>query len=442
MEQEITNDIDIEESISKETQIAEEHKISNAFKSPYPYITLLVTLVCVSIWIGIQFEGEITDWDQYNKWGFYSYQNILSGNLQGLITSNFVHEDFIHILFNLSWILTLGTKIEREIGRLKYLFLLLSSCLVSSGIQLLFSDTTGIGISGVVYSFIGFIWICGFSKDEFRNFLTKSDFNYAVIWLVGCWIFTYLELASIGNYAHLAGLVWGISFAYAYILKQKRSFNIVAQLLMIFFSILPAFYAPWSFEWLSHQTFQSVYNTDNEKAISYADKALAIKPNDGGLNSIRGLISEEKNDDKSAEEFYRKAIQAETKTYIAFDGLSRILIKQNKLTEARDIILKGIQDKTDDNRLYTLLGIVYLRLQNFDEAISAYQKVIDSGDKDNNANAYYNIACSYSLKGNEDQAITNLKKSIEIDKKFIKLAIKDKDFESLKNSKEFKELVH
>jgi tetratricopeptide (TPR) repeat protein len=57
------------------------------------------------------------------------------------------------------------------------------------------------------------------------------------------------------------------------------------------------------------------------------------------------------------------------------------------------------------------------------------------------ANAYYNLACIYSLNQNKSLALKNLKKSIELSSKSIKRAISDKDFDFIRNDKEFKKLI-
>ncbi|MGE5630914.1 MAG: tetratricopeptide repeat protein [Caulobacteraceae bacterium] len=55
--------------------------------------------------------------------------------------------------------------------------------------------------------------------------------------------------------------------------------------------------------------------------------------------------------------------------------------------------------------------------------------------------AFYNRACIRALKGNLADAILDLKKAIELSPTNIERAIVDSDFDFIKGSKEFKELM-
>ena len=59
----------------------------------------------------------------------------------------------------------------------------------------------------------------------------------------------------------------------------------------------------------------------------------------------------------------------------------------------------------------------------------------------NFANSYYNISCGFSLKNEINPAIEYLQKAIEFNPEFKKTALKDSDFDNIRNSQEFKEIV-
>src|SRR5690606_13388074 len=97
-------------------------------------------------------------WEVFQKYGFYSYEAILRGKYLGLITPVFVHFDFFHIAFNLLFFSAFSSKIEKSSGSIFLIIFILISALISTSAQLFFSGTTGIGISGVVFAMIGFLW--------------------------------------------------------------------------------------------------------------------------------------------------------------------------------------------------------------------------------------------------------------------------------------------
>src|SRR5215218_3895114 len=129
------------------------------FKKYIPIVTASCCLTSIAIFIGINLEGKLDTWEAYKKWGAPSASDIFSGDYWGLLTTNFVHVEIWHIAFNLSWLWIFGKKIEFETNKVFYAFLILSSALVSSLAQLAFSDTTGIGLSGIGYALFGFLYV-------------------------------------------------------------------------------------------------------------------------------------------------------------------------------------------------------------------------------------------------------------------------------------------
>ncbi len=61
--------------------------------------------------------------------------------------------------------------------------------------------------------------------------------------------------------------------------------------------------------------------------------------------------------------------------------------------------------------------------------------------KNRNYMAWFNRACIYSIKGDKEKALSNLKKAVEINISCKEDAKKDKDFEKLWEDKDFKKRV-
>lgn len=55
--------------------------------------------------------------------------------------------------------------------------------------------------------------------------------------------------------------------------------------------------------------------------------------------------------------------------------------------------------------------------------------------------AHYNLACLYAKENKTESAISSLSKAIELDKKYIEMARMDPDFDTIRNTNEFRELV-
>ena len=85
-------------------------------------------------------------------------------------------------------------------------------------------------------------------------------------------------------------------------------------------------------------------------------------------------------------------------------------------------------------------GIVYSALGNKQQAVNDYNKAIELNPK--NYTAMYNMACLYSISDNGAEACKWLKTSVENgfnDWKYIK---EDKDFDKIRNSSCYKEIMH
>jgi membrane associated rhomboid family serine protease len=144
---------------------------------------------------------------------------IYQGAYWGLITCTFIHLDWFHLLFNMLWLWQLGTVMERTIGSARWALFFAVAAFVSSGLQLAMGGW-GFGMSGVVYAIFGFMWQARRRYDEFRIAASREVVVLMLVWLVACYLLTWLDWMRIANTAHLAGLVFG--YAVAWTLAPRR----------------------------------------------------------------------------------------------------------------------------------------------------------------------------------------------------------------------------
>ena len=237
-----------------------------------PVVTLAVCFVCIILFAGINLEGNLDNWAVYKRWGAPSSADLFSGSYWGLLTSNFLHTAIWHIAFNLYWFWIFGTKIEFESNRFFYLFLIITAGLVSSFAQLGFSDSTGIGLSGIGYALFGFLFVKSKTSARYIGYLDKGTTNMFLIWLVVCVVLTETNMMQIGNAAHIAGLVWGMAVAYV------ARFHMALRLAMcsvLFMAIASSFiWNPWATSWLSFQALRLHENKQYEEAIGLYQEIL------------------------------------------------------------------------------------------------------------------------------------------------------------------------
>jgi rhomboid protease GluP len=118
----------------------------------YPIMTLLFCGICIAVFLGLLSERNRYSWETLEAWGCYTPARIRTGALWGFVSSSFIHLELWHVAFNVYWLYVLGSRLERVIGSGRWLAFILAAAFLSSGAQFAFSDSTGIGASGVVYA--------------------------------------------------------------------------------------------------------------------------------------------------------------------------------------------------------------------------------------------------------------------------------------------------
>ncbi|MDE1867163.1 MAG: tetratricopeptide repeat protein [Thaumarchaeota archaeon] len=88
---------------------------------------------------------------------------------------------------------------------------------------------------------------------------------------------------------------------------------------------------------------------------------------------------------------------------------------------------------------WNLKGLIYYRQKNYEKALESVEKSIETNPTD--GMSWYNKACYNSLLNHIPEAIEALKRSIEIDVKNAKKAVRDKDFENVKADEGYRRIV-
>lgn len=125
-----------------------------------------------------------------------------------LITNGFIHEDIIHIGFNMYLLYVMGLMLEPAIGSLRFATIYLTSLLTGSLGVLLWSSGGSIGASGAVFGVIGAAAVEVRSRG-----LSLRDTGIAGLIVINL-LFTFL-VPNISIGAHIGGLIGGVAAGYA-----------------------------------------------------------------------------------------------------------------------------------------------------------------------------------------------------------------------------------
>lgn len=256
------------------------------------WVTCLAIAACIGVFLGIAAQNDFESWEALAKFGYLPADSIWDGSYWALITSAFVHLEIWHIAFNLYWLWVLGSRLEGEIGSLKFLGFFIVSALVSSSFQLAISGDTGIGASGVVYAIFGFMWPTRHRYARFNEVLDERTIQIFIVWLGFCIVATYLKIWEVGNAAHVSGLLFGSAVAGAFVLPYKPRLMLTGLVTLVGLSIVPLFWCPWNVTWLSHQAYNAHAAEQYDAALVRYNQIINLDPENAWALLNRSYVYE------------------------------------------------------------------------------------------------------------------------------------------------------
>jgi GlpG protein len=194
---------------------------------------------------------------------------VQSGQIWRLFTPVLLHFGFIHIIFNMMWLRGLGNLIEVTTNTRFYLFFIALTAIIPNVGQYLVLGPNFGGMSGVVYGFLGYVWMDRKFDPQSPLALPKSDVWMMIIWFFAC---LFGLLGNIANTAHALGLslgmIVGIFVAQQRTGKPLVTFNSIRFfLLAVIFSLLTLVI---EFVKLNNSYYYQVYPTLNKKELLLA----------------------------------------------------------------------------------------------------------------------------------------------------------------------------
>jgi len=138
---------------------------------------------------------------------------LTQGQIWRLLTPDFLHFSWSHILFNSVMLWFLGSQVEWFDGRGRLLVLFLGTSIFSNGLQYLVSGPLFGGLSGVVYGILGYCWLSQRRVPRFQ--FPPALVTFSVVWMVIGFtpLTSILGMGQMANEAHLGGFVSGVVLA-------------------------------------------------------------------------------------------------------------------------------------------------------------------------------------------------------------------------------------
>ena len=181
--------------------------------------------VFVTLLSGFGSDARIVSTALISGSSFGVLDEIQTGEVWRLVTPTFIHFDIYHLVFNLLWVWVCGGAIEKRQGWLFYLLIFTISASVSNLAQYYFTGPAFGGMSGVVYAFLGYVWMqMRTNPIAYAGVMPKAVVPLMLIWFIACWLGL---ISNVANVSHTAGLIIGVVWGRIHALKafeRYRSF--------------------------------------------------------------------------------------------------------------------------------------------------------------------------------------------------------------------------
>lgn len=144
-----------------------------------------------------------------------------------IITSIFLHSNFLHLFFNLWYLNIFGRAIEEDMQKIYYLLFFLTGGIAANLLQYIFypeSTLPIIGASGAISAILGFYWI-KYPHHTVKILIpsggaqtSDTSVQTALLFWFGTQLTNALihtasdnwQLGGIAWWAHIGGFIWGI----------------------------------------------------------------------------------------------------------------------------------------------------------------------------------------------------------------------------------------
>jgi len=144
------------------------------------------------------------------------FEKISEGEYWRLFTPCLLHNDILHLLFNMIWLIILGKQIEQRLSPRRYMLLILVIGILSNTSQYFMGGPNFLGFSGIVCGMLTFIWVRQHKAPWEGYPLQHSTIMFLVYFVATVFLIQlgsfYLEVEhalsaspGIANTAHLVG---------------------------------------------------------------------------------------------------------------------------------------------------------------------------------------------------------------------------------------------
>jgi len=177
-----------------------------AEKQFIPFLTYIFLGINLIVFILMTLAGGSTEQRVLIAFGAKVNTLIQAGEIWRLLTSTFIHIGYLHLVFNLYALWSLGPFSEERFGHGRFFVIYIMSGLGGSIASFFFSSALSAGASGAIFGLLGSLLYYSLK----RPLLWKSGFGMNLVIVILINFGFGLTQPGIDNFAHLGGLLMGI----------------------------------------------------------------------------------------------------------------------------------------------------------------------------------------------------------------------------------------
>lgn len=200
--------LNVTKDINNKTE-TDNKKFAKIFSKKKLIVTYLIMLICILMYVLVVFMGASNK--AYLLLGANLKALVKSGQIYRLITYAFLHGGLVHLIANMYSLYIIGSQIENNYGKLKFIFIYLVSALTGGLLSAIFNNNISIGASGAIFGLLGALVYFVF---HFRLYLSDA-LKTRIVPVILINLLIGFMVTDIDNACHIGGLIGGYLAAMA-----------------------------------------------------------------------------------------------------------------------------------------------------------------------------------------------------------------------------------
>lgn len=185
---------------------------------------LILISINILVFLGVELTGSSLDTEYMLKWGaMYGPLVTEQGQYYRLFTHMFLHFGIEHLLNNMLILVFMGTYLEKQLGKVKYLCLYILSGVLAGAASMGYNmvqknEVVSAGASGAIFGVVGAMLVLVLvNKGRVEDLSVKQMLIFVALSL-----YSGFARQGVDNIAHIGGFITGVFLAIILYTKPQK----------------------------------------------------------------------------------------------------------------------------------------------------------------------------------------------------------------------------